>query len=110
MSKTTARRYDTNRPWRKLYGRKRWQALRELRLHEEPLCRICRERFNRITPAIVCDHIKPHKGDEDLFHDYANTQSLCKQCHDQHKQRAEIGSAPKLTFDASGYPVDNLNG
>lgn len=30
----------------------------------------------------ICDHIKPHKGDMDLFHDANNLQTLCKRCHD----------------------------
>ena len=34
------------------------------------------------APASVVDHIKPHKGDYDLFWDEANHQALCKRCHD----------------------------
>jgi 5-methylcytosine-specific restriction protein A len=31
----------------------------------------------------VVDHIKPHKGDEELFYDINNLQPLCKCCHDR---------------------------
>ena len=53
----------------------------------------------------MCDHIKPHKGKVDLFYDYANTQSLCKECHDMHKHRAEIGALERPEFGADGYPL-----
>lgn len=35
----------------------------------------------RITPATVTDHIIPHKGDQHLFWDFLNRQSLCRSCH-----------------------------
>ncbi|WP_338056068.1 HNH endonuclease signature motif containing protein [Thermanaerosceptrum fracticalcis] len=37
----------------------------------------------KIVPAIVVDHIRPHKGDYELFWDESNWQPLCKQCHDR---------------------------
>lgn len=46
-------------------------------LQEHPICANCRN-----APASVVDHIKPHKGDYDLFWDEANHQALCKRCHD----------------------------
>ena len=33
--------------------------------------------------ATVVDHIKPHKGNEKLFYDLKNLQSMCKPCHDR---------------------------
>lgn len=99
------RRYDIKRPWLHLYDRARYKRMRAMRLQEEPLCRYCMSRFKRVTEATVCDHIVPHKGDEDMFFDYANTQSLCKPCHDQHKQREELGLVEKLVFGADGYPI-----
>jgi len=41
------------------------------------------------TSLLVCDHIKPHRGDERLFWDPSNLQTLCKSCHDTVKQAAE---------------------
>lgn len=32
--------------------------------------------------STVVDHIKPHKGDQQLFWSKANHQALCKECHD----------------------------
>jgi hypothetical protein len=40
----------------------------------------------------VCDHRKPHRGDEHLFWDETNLQTMLKACHDGPKQRAEQAS------------------
>ncbi len=61
--------------------------------------------MGRITPATVVDHITPHRGDQALFWDYDNWQSLCKQCHDADKQREENGGL-RAGCDVSGWPVD----
>jgi 5-methylcytosine-specific restriction enzyme A len=103
--KKKASRYEANRPWRKLYDTARWKRLRLHRLQLEPLCRYCK-KLGRVTEANICDHIRPHKGDKDLFYDYANTQSLCKRCHDMHKQREEMGSLKREEFGMDGYPLD----
>jgi len=41
------------------------------------------------APATVVDHIIPHRGDEALFNDRNNLQSLCAPCHNRRKQRLE---------------------
>lgn len=46
-----------------------------------PWCIRCKEK-GRLVPATVVDHIKPHRGDPDLFWDEKNWQPLCKSCHD----------------------------
>ena len=43
---------------------------------------------DRLVPATVVDHIKPHRGDAKLFWDETNWQPLCKSCHD-HKTMTE---------------------
>lgn len=57
--------------------------------------------------ASVADHIRPHKGDMALFLDRANLQSLCKPCHDSHKQ-AQEHNADGLLRGAGhdGAPLD----
>jgi 5-methylcytosine-specific restriction endonuclease McrA len=57
-----------------------------------------------VTPATICDHIIAHKGDEDLFWDADNLQSLCKPCHDRIKQREELGQGV-VRFGPDGWPV-----
>jgi len=41
------------------------------------------------TAASVVDHIVAHRGDQELFWDQSNWQSLCKPCHDSEKQKLE---------------------
>jgi 5-methylcytosine-specific restriction protein A len=57
-------------------------------LKKHPLCAMC-EKQGRTKAAVLVDHIKPHKGDSQLFWDKSNWQSLCKHCHDSVKQRIE---------------------
>ncbi|GAB6174487.1 HNH endonuclease signature motif containing protein [Paradesulfitobacterium aromaticivorans] len=59
----------------------RWRKARERYLKAHPLCVLC-EQEGKLTPANVVDHIKPHKGNKELFWDESNWQSLCKACHD----------------------------
>jgi 5-methylcytosine-specific restriction protein A len=45
-----------------------------------PLCADCLKQ-GRVTAARDVDHIIPHKGDQELFWDETNWQSLCGDCH-----------------------------
>lgn len=69
------------------YGYK-WQKARERFLSEHPLCVYC-ERQGRVAAATVVDHIVPHEGNERLFWDESNWQSLCATHHSSDKQREE---------------------
>ena len=44
----------------------------------------------RAVPATDVDHIRPHKGNEDLMWDEENLQALCHACHSR-KTAAEDG-------------------
>jgi 5-methylcytosine-specific restriction endonuclease McrA len=66
----------------------RWRKARLVYLAEHPLCVMC-ETDDRIEAATVVDHIQPHRGDQALFWDVANWQSLCRFCHDRRKQSDE---------------------
>lgn len=68
----------------------RWRAHRARFLAEHPLCAPC-ERVGRTTPATVVDHIRAHKGDEDLFWDEENHQASCKPCHDARTDEGDFG-------------------
>ena len=63
------------------YNRK-WQKARATWLARSPLCVQCLVDLRSI-PATVVDHIIAHKGDQRLFWDTSNWQSLCKPHHDQ---------------------------
>ena len=100
------------------YGYK-WQKEREKFLVENPFC-ADHEKLGRNVLATIVDHIVPHKlgeakegGDQSLikkalklFWDRKNWQSLCKHCHDAHKQRQEKGSMT-VGCDTSGIPIAN---
>lgn len=76
-------------PWRRWYKTARWQALRlEVFLRDLYRCKRCGHADGN-TSNLVCDHVKPHRGDERLFWLESNLQTLCKPCHDGEKQREE---------------------
>lgn len=83
------RQYDACRESSSKRGyNSRWQKARDTFLRRSPLCRMCHEE-GRITPALIVDHIIPHRGDQELFWDTGNWQSLCKWHHDSVKQAEE---------------------
>lgn len=73
-----------------------------LRLH--PQCALC-AREGLIVAATVVDHITPHRGDQRLFWDQSNWQSLCTNHHSSDKQQVERrGFSSRVA--ASGLPTD----
>jgi 5-methylcytosine-specific restriction endonuclease McrA len=66
----------------------RWQKARATFLSAHPLCCMC-EANGRFVAATVVDHRTPHRGDQTLFWDSSNWQSLCATCHSSAKQRME---------------------
>lgn len=84
---------DQNVSWRKWYRTPRWRQLRWQTLTKAMFtCAIC-GKLEADTSLLVCDHIKPHRGNEALFYDENNLQCLCKHCHDSIKQREEKRAA-----------------
>ncbi len=83
---TDARRlYDSAR-WRAKPHGLRWQCLvRDMFTCQWPGC----GRIEADASLLVADHVVPHRGNPRLFFDLGNLQTLCKSCHDTHKQRAE---------------------
>lgn len=62
-----------------MYGRK-WKKRRANFLRKNPLCAHHLDK-GIVKEAQEVDHIEAHKGDEQLFWDKTNWQSLCKSCH-----------------------------
>ena len=58
----------------------RWQQFARRWLRSNPLCAECHRR-DRIRPATCVDHIRPHRGDMQVFWQVGNHQSLCSECH-----------------------------
>lgn len=93
--------------YKALYFTSKWKALRIAQLRKAPLCAFCLSQ-GVITQANIVDHIMPHKGKRELFYDDKNLQSLCKHCHDSHKQRFEK-SNKVIGCDINGIPIDNAS-
>ena len=67
---------------RRGYGSK-WQRMSKAFLQKHPLCVECmKEDPPKYVAATVVDHIVPHRGNQKLFWDKKNWQSLCKKHHD----------------------------
>lgn len=78
-------RVDT---WRKWYKTAEWRALRwQVLVDDLFTCRRCGMTYD--SPALVADHIQPHRGDRELFFARSNLQCLCATCHNRDKQREE---------------------
>ena len=65
-----------------------WQRQSKMFLREHPLCVECLAK-GQVVPATVVDHIKPHRGNRELFRDPMNWQPLCKRHHDQKTGRGQ---------------------
>lgn len=78
-------------PWRKWYNTTQWRRLRMEVLKRD--CFTCQwpgcELMTGDTSQLVADHREPHRGEERLFWDPDNLQTLCKPCHDGPKAKAE---------------------
>ena len=85
----------------------RWRKARATYLRNHPLCKMHLDR-GRIIPATVVDHIQPHRGNQKLFWDTANWQSLCAECHSRHKQRLEK-SGTETGCNLAGIPTDRAH-
>lgn len=87
----STRRSPKAEEYRRWYKTARWQRLRAQQLRSHPLCEMC-EADGRLTPATVCDHRTPHRGDEAAFWS-GPFQSLCDaapwRCHSRRKQQIE---------------------
>ncbi len=88
-----------------LYNTAAWRRLRLEQLRAHPLCRMHLE-LGQTRVATVADHVDPHRGDRELFFG-GRLQSLCKQCHDAHKQAQEHRTDGILRgAGLDGRPID----
>lgn len=88
-----SRSRDARQPWRSWYKTADWQRLRKQCLERDGwVCQKTGVVLSGKYPASnspVADHIKPHRGDPNLFWDLGNLQAVSKQYHDSEKQRLE---------------------
>lgn len=71
-----------------------WQRARLRFLADHPLCVMCQAE-GRVALGEVVDHRVPHRGDESLFWNESNWQTLCRTHHSRDKQRQENEEARK---------------
>ena len=94
------------REYHHLYNTAAWRQTRAAQLRQHPLCRMHLE-LGQTVEASVVDHIVAHKGDVQRFVDWSNLQSLCKACHDGHKQAQEHSPGGILRgAGLDGRPLD----
>lgn len=79
-------------PHHKLYYTNSWKKLRETKLAMNPLCEQCgaSSLSAGMETSLHIDHINDHKGDENLFYELDNLQTLCISCHSKKSMEAII--------------------
>lgn len=68
----------------------RWKKARDVYIKEHPLCVMC-EKEGLLKLGNTVDHIIPHRGDQILFWDQSNWQTLCA-VHHSVKSASEDGA------------------
>lgn len=97
--------------YRKLYGTKHWKVLREQALLRDGFkcqhkgCNAMLKRGRSHPRSAVVHHLKPHKGNLDLFFDLNNLQSVCWTCHSGDIQSIEAKGFD-VTIGTDGWPID----
>lgn len=86
------------------YNNTQWRKLREVYMHEQPICEECLKQ-GKITPAEDVHHIRsPFKGGEinwSLLLDHGNLMSVCKKCHQKiHNQKHATAEEVLKQLDA----------
>lgn len=97
--------------YRKLYGTKQWRILREQALFRDAFrcqhkgCGVILRRGVSHQNSAVVHHLKPHKGNPDLFFDINNLQSVCWMHHSGIIQSIE-NRGYDVTIGPDGWPID----
>lgn len=86
------KRRDQMVAWRKWYKTAEWQRLRWQCL-SNALFTCVRCGVVGQSRDLVADHIRPHRGEHELFFDPKNLQCMCATCHNRDKQREERHAA-----------------
>lgn len=88
-----------------------WDKAAKGHLRNCPLCRYC-ELHDRVTAAVLVDHLYPHEGDMVLFWRREWWVSSCDDCHNGFKQRLERQGKYALDGLARdlGLPVRRVGG
>lgn len=94
-------KHETYKSW---YSTAKWKLARTNFLKANPWCVMCKAAHISRRSYIV-DHIKPHRGDENLFWSQSNWQALCKPCHDGAKAAYERSGKIRQQIGLDGWVV-----
>jgi len=84
------------------YGLGRWKARARMQMQMHPLCKHCLDE-GHVVPAVIADHIEPHRGDWNKFW-LGALQSLCRHCHESGKKYQEARGF-RSDIGADGWPT-----
>lgn len=84
----------------------RWKAKRKFQMREHPLCARCLEK-GLVVPAVIADHVTPHKGNWNEFW-LGALQSLCRNCHESGKKYEEKRGF-RSDIGEDGFPMDGTH-
>lgn len=84
-----------------LYNTNRWKTSAKKFIYHNPICTYCGRM------ATVVNHKVPHRGNEALFWDKANWESVCKPCHDSTVKKLENGKEDGKDFVSNNYCDEN---
>lgn len=102
----TYKRTPAGEKHRALLKSKRWKKCREAYIAAHPYCECPYHKDKRVKGDVV-DHIKPPRGDERLFFNPNNWQTLTRSCHSGPKQSLERGGwGFRKGSDSNGDPID----
>jgi 5-methylcytosine-specific restriction protein A len=91
--------------YRNWYGQRDWKELRARFLFKNQHCVYC-AKVGVMTRATICDHIKPHRGNRELFLAWDNLQALCKPCHDGAKAAYERSGRVRKAVGLDGWSIE----
>lgn len=95
-ARAPTRRQRDNAPWRAWYKTERWRALRQkILIRDAYTCQrtgvVCDGKYPAPNSPVV-NHRRPHRGNEALFWDEDNLETVSKAEHDSAIQREEQAS------------------
>lgn len=94
---TTSYRLYRSAAWKRL----RVEVLADAQRCATPKC---------VQPPTVVDHVRPHRGDQELFFDRSNLQPMCKRCHDRKTAKFDggFGRVPNHRGEIAGTDEPTL--
>ena len=87
----TGQRSEQATEWRKLYSTRWWKEYRVEFIAANPTCCDPFGEHGPLVPTWTADHIKPHRGNLQLFMDPTNHRPVCQRCNSKLSVREQGG-------------------